>query len=63
MATAIERWENEFPHRISLTRTVDHDEYYELSERLKKHNIRYMLLGGSIGFLSEEDLLLAKLLR
>lgn len=63
MATALDTWINDFPYKLNIERDRNIDEYDTMSEILKIHNIRYMLLGSQLGFMTQEDLNLAKILR
>lgn len=60
--TAIESWETEYPYHMILDRSPGNDRYHELKEALSKHGISCMLLGNEVGFRTEEELTIAKLI-
>ena len=54
-------WET-FPFRMVINRSLDNNEYGRFSELLKQHDLNWMLMGTLVGFRTEEELNIAKLL-
>lgn len=60
--TALDRWEKEYSFHMVIDRKPGDDQYDRFKEELKKHGIICMLMGSSVGFKTQEELNIAKLI-